>query len=188
MLSESFDDIQIKLNMHILFDELSTYNPDARIDNSTELSLTQVRFLPADFSGLSDDILYISDISTLKTITKNEKKLNFICHERDKSPLVESSNNNLNVIYLDGTVSAQNLFEILLDIFEKYRLWNQRMLDCILNLGAMQKLMDIGVEMLQNPIALFNNSLELIIYSGQLPEHYEGTIWGEGDLNGLYSS
>ena len=175
---------EIKLNMHIFIDELSTYNPVASIDNSTELCLTQVRFLPTNSSELSDDILYISDSSNLKSINESEKKLNFICHNKDENAAQQTINTNLNIVFLDGSLSAQTLFNILLDIFEKYRRWNQRMLDCILNLGAMQELMDIGVEMLRNPIALFNNSLELIIYSGKLPEHYEGTIWEKVILTG----
>ena len=176
---------EIKLDMHIIIDELLIYNPVARVESITERCLTQVRLLYDDSSELSEEILYITEISNIKNISKTStKRLFFICLHAGDNINDYVFSDNLNIIYIDRSSSLLDLYEILQDVFEKYRQWNQRMLNIILNNKSKQDLLDIGAEMLLNPIALFDTSLKLMAYTGQLPESYEDTIWEKVVLSG----
>ena len=53
----------MKINMHILFDELSLYNPTLFAGEELSLDLRGVRRLPAELGTLSEDYLYLSNMA-----------------------------------------------------------------------------------------------------------------------------
>ena len=77
----------------------------------------------------------------------------------------------------DASLDVPEVFNILQDIFEKYAAWNRQMIEAVLENEPLQKIFDIGATALENPIALFDASLALIMTAGKLPENYQGTIW-----------
>ena len=163
----------LKLNMNVFYDELVSLNPEIKLFSSPDFHSSQLRMFPSEDMVLSKDYLYIANYSDIISLDENSRILNFICPEKAEN--AESSGNN--IIYLDGTISCSALFFKLQDIFHKYTLWYQRMVEIILNNGSYKELLDAGAQMLRNPVALFDPSLELITYAGQLPEEYDGTIW-----------
>ena len=166
--------IEFKLNINIILDELAKYNPVSTLNKPDEIVLTAVRAFPSPDEEFQNDIIYISSYNSIAEI-KTDKSPIFICCEASDEEIL--NNKNHNIIFIKDFESSKNLFNLLLTIFEKYHSWNQRLLNVIIYNGTKKELLDLGAEMLLNPIALFNNSLELITYAGQLPDDYHGTIW-----------
>jgi len=167
------------LNMQILMDELGAYHPKAFLTDDPESKFTQVRLYYPEIEKLSENYLYVADYSNLSLLKDDQIKINFICPNTQN---VNSAVKSINLITLDGVLSVNSLFNLIQDIFEKYKLWNQRMLNIILNdcsYDSYHELLNIGAEMLDNPIALFDYSLTLLMHSGALPEGFSERTWEE---------
>jgi len=167
----------MNLNMHILLDELKPFNPRAKLDDSIGLHLKQSRIMKGDPRLLSRDYIYITEAGKLQDgMSELPADANIVC----VGPLDDKRFDELpcNLINIDdASLDVPEVFNILQDIFEKYAAWNRQMIEAVLENEPLQKIFDIGATALENPIALFDASLALIMTAGKLPENYQGTIW-----------
>ncbi|GAB4459285.1 MAG: helix-turn-helix domain-containing protein [Anaerolineales bacterium] len=170
--------MSMKLNMHILLDELHNYGPWAKLDHSIQLCLKQARIMNPSDSTFSKEYVYVVDGKILRQLSKDcYEGLNLICippfhrEELEEQPC--------NLICIDKKLSLAEIFNQVQEIFERYTLWHQRMIEAILHEEPLQNIFDIGASMLTNPIAMFDASLALIMTAGEIPENYQGTIWEE---------
>lgn len=169
----------MNLNMHILMDELKTFNPGANLDNSIELHLKQARTMKGDPRLLSRDYVYVTEVGNLQDGTRElpAGDANIVCVGHLDGKRFDDLSCNL--ININADLDLPEVFNILQDIFEKYAAWNRQMIEAIIQNEPLQKIFDIGAAALENPIALFDASLALIMTAGELPENYQGTIWEE---------
>ncbi|CEP69467.1 Uncharacterized [Moorella glycerini] len=168
----------MNLNMHILLDELRPFHPRAKLDETIDLHLKQARIMKGDLRLLSRDYVYITEAGKLQDgMSELPADANIVCvgHLDDK----RFDELSCNLINIDAGLDLPEVFNILQEIFEKYAAWNRQMIDAIIQNEPLQKIFDIGAAVLENPIALFDASLALIMTAGELPENYQGTIWEE---------
>lgn len=151
---------ELKLNMHILLDGFSQFEPIAFIEDTPELTLAKVRMFQPEGEGLSESeqTIYIAPYSSLPLIDDNQTRYNVVCPDRENDDI--SAWENLNLICLNGVLSCSELFKFLQEIFEKYYIWHQKMLDIIMNSSSKQELMNTASEMLQNPLLIFDYSIK----------------------------
>jgi hypothetical protein len=165
--------------MHIILDELKPFNPRAKLDESIELYLKQARIMKGVSQLLSRDYVYVTEAGNLKDGTSEfpARDANIVC----VGPLDGKRFDELpcNLINIDAALDLPEVFNILQDIFEKYAAWNRQMIEAVIKDEPLQKIFEIGASALENPIALFDASLALIMTAGKLPENYQGTIWEE---------
>ena len=168
---------ELKLNMHILLDEFTLYEPVAFIEDTPELTLAKVRMFQPEDEVLTEpeQTIYIAPYSSLQLIADNQIRYNVVCPDRDENDI--SGWENLNLICLNGSLDCSELFKMLQEIFEKYYLWHQKMLDIIMNSSSKQELMDTASQMLNNPMLIFDYSIKRLTDIAENPELLSGTEW-----------
>ena len=157
----------MNLNMHILLDELKPFQPRAKLDNSIELHLRQVRIMKGEPGLLSRDYVYVTVSENLKDSWSKlpAGDVNIVCVGPMEDKRFDEFPGNLIVIEVAHDLTE--VFNILQDVFEKYAMWNRQMIEAVLANEPLQKIFDIGDAALENPIALFDASLALIMTAGK---------------------
>jgi len=95
--------------------------------------------------------------------------------EHDEPPAVADGSALLAV---RAQVSTLEALMLCLDVLHAFDAWDRDMLEAMATRQPTQRLLQVAVEMLANPVALFDSSTALIGYAGTLPPNYEDTIWG----------
>ena len=167
------------LNIYILFDELAVNNAEVITTNDhLPLTLVGVRMLPGNHNDLTDRYIYIVTDHELKSSIPDKQYLNmiYIGEQRDPGFFTKTE---WQVILLPNIFDVQYIFESVLNIFEKYLSWNQDILSLIATNKLLQTVLDMGIKYLNNPVAVFDNSMALIAMAGKLPPNIESTPWEE---------
>lgn len=63
------------------------------------------------------------------------------------------------------------------DCLEEYHKWRENCLITIAEQRQINEVLSVGVKLLNNPVALFDSSINLIAYAGEFNEPTDGTIW-----------
>lgn len=166
----------MKLNIHILYDELHEFASRILADEDISLDLSGIRFLPGDVKLPCTDYIYLTKAADLYHYTGVNLPLSLICiGEIDEAFLKKK---RWEAIVLNNNADERTVFEMVQQIFETYSNWNDEISEAMLRKESIQKVMDIGTRYLWNPIALFDMSYCLITYAGpDLPDDITGTIW-----------
>ena len=165
----------MNLNMHIILDELKTLQPLSHINDSIALNLKQVKLMNRDFSGLSNDYLYVTDAELLTVNLREAANQNIICCGDLESTKIWDA--DFNLIVIRQKIDIGGLLNKIQDIFLKYQMWDQEMLHATVKNEPLQKIFNIGTALLDNPVAAFDASMGFIMKGGELPDNYKGTIW-----------
>ena len=72
---------------------------------------------------------------------------------------------------------AGTAFVAIAKVFMKLGAWDSRMLKAVAAGMGVEAVLQIGAELLANPIALFDSHQGLICYAGDMPREVAGTIW-----------
>lgn len=165
----------MKLNIHIIYDELQEYSPQINTKRDIELTLRQVRFVEFPLENLQHDCIYILDGPTIKEHAQLLNDIDIISigsiDFKDEELL------NLSAIILNENCSKTAVFNKIQDIFEKYELWNYNLMHNIAAHESLEVVADYAASILKNPFAILDVALKRIAKGGDLPENYEGTIW-----------
>ena len=127
-------------------------------------------------------ILFVCDVATLSRIDHLEAGcLAISCRDREEFELAISQLQEMQNKFPAMAVMFEEGPTALLDTLERRAneldAWDERLLDVVLRHGEPSELLEIGAEMLENPIALFDSSLSLVSYAGYLPDTYRETVW-----------
>lgn len=164
------------INIHIIFEELNIPNARITAKDDVALCLAGVRMLPSDLSTLSDQYIYIIKNGNLKDL-ESLHNVNVITFQAEAPPqhLLAS---DLQMISLPTSIHIYDAFALVQSVFEKYEQWNYKMMQMIACKEPLQDILDFGSQFLKNPVAIFDNSLALIMKAGKIPDDIEESIWG----------
>lgn len=81
-------------------------------------------------------------------------------------------------------VDARELLVVLMRAMARLAAWDARLLEAIVSRQEIDSLLHIATERLANPIALFDDRLALLGWSGSMPAASADTIWADVLLNG----
>lgn len=180
------------LNSNIIFDELSSYRPKIINTETYDLTLQYAKIiLNKDDFDKHKHVLYVTDSSHFQKIFSSASGCTFIILGELDYSTKKLMDFDINLISISDSFSVGQVFNEIQSIFQKYNIWEQKMVLEILNKNfsieaLFQKLMDIGAKMLNNPIALFDISSTLIAYSGDIPQDISSSIWNEVLTTGRY--
>lgn len=166
----------MKLNIHILFDELKSFSPRISTYRDITLTLRQIRLFDYNIDyNLQQDCIYLLEASA---ITEHAQ----ILHNIDLISIGYIDNDeeqcaNLSVISLPEYSGKITILNKVQDIFEKYKQWKYNVMRSIAVHESLQAIADLSSSILNNPFALLDITLKRILVGGQLPENYKGTIW-----------
>lgn len=160
-------DIDIKM----LAERLVGYEPKLYVkdENST---LVKAAKLFSDRRGEFDGgYIYIGKLSHMPEDLESESCINLLCI-KDKEPdekLIEK--NNINLLLLSGKTELETVFNLVQDIFissQEMQSNAPRFLDSLVHGRGLQHILDIGYELLKNPIVLFDTKSNLIAHSANI--------------------
>lgn len=168
----------MNLNMQIVADELSVPASNISLDDSTKLYLSNFQLLgfelPAELSG---NKLYIVDASDIPEHIDLLFGANLILIGHINSDiLLVLKEQACNIILLEklSMPAAVNKIQI---IFNKYSIWNERLLSVCLTKKSLKEIFDVIAEVFTNPIFVLNSSLVLMLTAGKVPENIDNSFW-----------
>jgi len=132
---------------------------------------------------LSEDYLYLMSTDEMSTLYAYSGRLSVVLLGTDADHIV--SGRNWQAIVIDNSHAWRNIYERIQNIFEKYNVWSEEIMECVLRQKSIQALMSSGAALLTNPIALFDISFKYVAKGGALDtSSIEGSVWvyvlGEG--------
>jgi hypothetical protein len=81
------------------------------------------------------------------------------------------------VIQIPDGISAHEILQTCFDIYKSFETWNQALLMAIINRVSIADFLEIASTKLANPIALFDNSMNLMAKAGKFINSPKGTVW-----------
>lgn len=171
----------MNLYFSVITDELHDLTIKIDTDKQNEPPLKDIRF-HTDGQIYSDDYLYFITPeqftqSTNKSLPKNLVIAGGVLPNPDFS-------SEHNILYIDSCYSAHILFSRIQDIFTDYQDWHTRIQNAIILHIGIDKILNIVVEKLYNPIALFDTTASLVQWAGTFSEDFSGSIWDNALNNG----
>lgn len=165
----------MKLNIHILFDELKEFSPQLATCRDIDLTLRQIRLPEFPIDNLQKDCIYLLEASSIMEYAQLLNDIDLISIGPIDSQNVKHS--NLSVISLSNDCNKAAVFNKIQDIFEKYAQWDFSLMRSIASHESLQVVSDQAASILDNPFALVDITLKRILKGGVLPADYSGTIW-----------
>ncbi|UUX33372.1 PucR family transcriptional regulator [Fundicoccus culcitae] len=166
----------MRLNLNIIYDELSDYDCQIIASENLDLNLRNVCYLPLEPEKLQSEYLYLTTAEKINEYGNINESISLLCLGE---PKFDIRNNKLNVIFFNENLSEQSVFEKLLKIFEKYEDWEKSILLSMANNENLQTIFDISTSMLINPIALCDRYNTVVVKSKTFPEDVQGSPWKE---------
>ena len=163
----------MRLNIHVIFDELSLFSPTLIANEESRNSLIGVRILRQS-EQISDEFLYITDCDTISMLGHGGDGVNIV-----HVGVFTATSGVVNAICVSEETAKIELLEYLLMTFEKYTLWIQDVLHSIAMKEPLQVIFDKAASMLYNPIVMHDNALVFVMKAGEIPDFIENSIWGE---------
>lgn len=123
----------------------------------------------------TDNSIYIIDASLIEKDLVNIYPNNIIVVGRHALNLKSLSVNSL--IEAPEEISAMQIMQNLSEITATYDEWEKSLLMEVIEHVSLQKFMNNAAQKLTNPLALFDNSLTVMVVAGDTTHSIEGTIW-----------
>lgn len=165
----------MKLNIHILFDELKDFSPQIATFRDIDLILRQIRLPEFPDGNLQQDCIYLLEASVVEEHAQLLHGIDLISIGSIDSQNAKFS--NLSVISLPEDCNKATIFNKIQDIFEKYEQWDYGLMRSIAAHESLQAISDQAASILDNPFALLDITLKRILKGGPLSEDYKGSVW-----------
>lgn len=171
------------LNLAIIEDELAEFptQTSAKATYETTLKYPKIVLEEVDFEQL-DQVLYVMTTTLFTKILPKVHHGSFLVVNQETISNLTINDPMIATLFVTTDHSLSLIFNTVEMIFQKYSAWEQQMILEIVRHHTIpelsfQKLLDIGVEMLKNPIAMFDISSILLFHAGQIPTDISHSIW-----------
>jgi hypothetical protein len=157
--------------MWMLYDAISASICDDNLGGTAEKRRLEgaLPFLPGESAAA--DHVYLAHISDLGKEHLNEALCLVIYGDGDNSV----ADLDVEYIRLSPDLSAGAAFKLVLNAFEKYNAWYDRLRQELIGNPDLMRICEIGNELLENYITLFNPEHTLIAYA-DLPQQMIGSV------------
>ncbi|MCR4434975.1 MAG: helix-turn-helix domain-containing protein [Clostridiales bacterium] len=176
------------LNFKMLSDRLCRYCPETYISGENLTPIRFVKLFAENMAPFEPDTLYVGKASTLIRPLSLNIRANILCiPDMDVPPECKKSP-GLNLMVLAKDVDMLEIFNEIQDILSaclNFTSNSEKLLDTLMHGKGIQHIIDIGYELLGNPIIFGDSSGKLIAHT-----KYAGTIepyWDEFVNNGQFS-
>lgn len=151
-----------------------------------DLTLSGVRLLSGSATDtptctLQKDLLWVCDKDDAIPLASNGIPVAVPCGEAQSldelaDKLFSTSGNQGEVLVVRAEDTTE-LSNVLLDVKERLDNWDMSLADAVASRKPLQDVLEIGAEMLANPVAVFDETSGLMSYAGEVSNNYQGTIW-----------
>jgi len=135
--------------------------------------IRRVRLFSKDLTTFYPDCIYIFDhLDTLKTFLLSHADIITFLVSEEKVKISHS-----NIILFITKLNKQNLLQLTVDLILSFNNWTESLMNSIMSKDSIKKFLDIASEKLNNPLALFDNSLTTLSNTDISGYDLNGTIW-----------
>ncbi len=168
----------MKINLHILADELSAYNPEVYCGNSLDLDLSRFEVYRRQ-ANIDAGCLYIIEAKDLLPELLCIKDAHWLCCGEISGSLLNCRCGS--ILILPDWRWIVDLDAVVSRVFEKYNAWSDQLLTlCMSNDGIRQAFKTNLLEnMFENPILMQNGVGLYAISCGELPDDFDSARWIE---------
>lgn len=165
----------MKLDMQILADELNDICIEKQIKDRPEDKLASVRMLRISAQSIVPEYVYVSGSAELAEQHRN-RNLSAVIYTGDSDIQSLQLYTGIDVMHVTG--EPDDVFVRIQQIFERLSEWDERLNQAVMEHTEIQKIADIGAEVFNNPIAIFDSSITCLAKAGRLPEkECDNPIW-----------
>lgn len=171
----------MKANFEVITNNLNKYDPVIYIFNSDNLFIDNVRYLNRNQTLFEPDILYLGKVSDFFGIPPEVHPTNLILIQ--DSDLIPNCHNSkgLNIIILNSYPPLDVLYNeirIMIKHTIKHMQKSLYLYDCLASDQGLKALVDLGSELLGNPIIVVDSTMKILAYSqnNQADELWNGLI------------
>jgi hypothetical protein len=167
------------VSFHTLFEDLVDEIPASiRAESDLPFDIVGLRLSGSNVSHISKHHIYLVDDEGIADLPPDDRNIYVIyCGSLPDSTIFPRCSWQL--ICTQSPVNKEELADTVLAILEKYDEWQQSVMGAIVSEKPLQVIFDLCGQYIRNPLALFDNSLSLVMTTGELPEQFESEIWDE---------
>lgn len=146
-----------------------------------DFNINDFKFLKTTSDPLKSDILYVCENSKLPNSALIDQTVNILSVDDIPLPDEYKGNPRINLILLDKTVDVYAVFNDIKDVFMKdyFRTQNSlKLLEALAQESGLEKIIEIGYEMLGNPFTITDMSNKRIAVTNHA-ELNDDPVWNE---------
>lgn len=154
------------INMEMIFNHLSGYNRKLHLSRKDFDNINNVVWLRGYDQDYKSNLLYVAKASDLLKLLPIESPLNVVC--LSDITLNFYANDNLNLIVVDASSDITMIYnDINTFITNQISLHHSsaKLYDAMLSEKGLQHILDVGAEILGNPILVYNLAHKILSYS-----------------------
>ena len=182
-------DFYMIIRLDILAPKLKSYNPELYLSDNDFKPLSGVRLLDKKQGKLKPNYLYIGKLSDLQNLSFTEDTINILCIADKAIAKKYTKMTNLNLLILRTNVDLTSLLIEILNYFTKEQDNTQsltRLLEAFTHGKDIQHILDIGYDVIGNPIFLTDANFKLLAYTKHI--EVDDFLWNELIQNGYFRS
>lgn len=150
-----------------IIEKLERYDPKVYINNTNITFIQSIKYVENAIMDYDPNILYVGEISNLPIDNICLHEANFLIISKDKLsyPIREGINCNIIFIYSNSIASILNS---TIDIFSEYQRASHsasRLLEALSKDCGLQNIVNIGFELIGNPIFVRNANLNILAFT-----------------------
>lgn len=176
----------MKTNLETIANKLIKYNPLINISNKDSIFIDAIQYLDCNQKLFEPNILYLGKVSGFSQIPHFDYSFNILLIQDSDDILNHPSQKMLNMIILQNYPPLEVLYEeigTLLKNAKQIMQKTMRLYDCLASDLGLKALVDLGAELLGNPIIVVDNGMKILAYSQNDRPNEQ---WNEHSKMGFY--
>lgn len=166
----------MSLGMQVIADELQSIIREKRLKDKTNDPLKGVRLINAKtIGGIASKYVYVGEEGDFSQYI-NDRNLSAAIYIGTMPIEEQQLYREVDIIRIE-TISIEELFVKIQQIFEKYNDWDEELTEAIMAHDTIGHIAEIGGKVFSNPHAIFDSSIYCIATSGTLPPNHSDPIW-----------
>lgn len=179
----------MKINLSTLMNKLRPYDPELYLSNDNGELLSDVKIIEKNQEKFEANCLYIGMLSDVQRLIFKDDTIDAFYAEDSDSIGKYAKAANLNLLTLRKNISLTSLSNELLDYFSKSQEDAKKLsnlLDAFTHPKDISHILDIGYEVIGNPISLIDTSFKLLAYTKNIET--DDPRWNELVETGYFHS
>ena len=165
----------MRFNLSMLVDRLQLDNAELIREHDGALSLTHAVMIAENAQPATDATIIVpmERSSLLERLDETARHAIILIGDVQlECPLPEA----WDVLRISSENTLEAYDAVMKAIFE-LNTWHEALSDAILRQLPLQETLDIAAHPLKNPVALFDMSITLLAWAGNMPEHFTDPVW-----------
>ena len=165
----------MRFNLSMLVDRLQLDNAELIREHDGALSLTHAVMIAENAQPATDATIIVpmERSSLLERLDETARHAIILIGDVQlECPLPEA----WDVLRISSVNTLEAYDAVMIAVFE-LNTWHEALSDAILRQLPLQETLDIAARPLKNPVALFDMSITLLAWAGNMPEHFTDPVW-----------